>query len=72
MTEYSDNLTHEDVDAVLSGIPTAPDTVARLVEAARALADHGALQDREYLSADLNEKLDALRAALAAMETNHD
>ena len=49
-----------------------PDAVAQLVEAARALADHGALQDREYLSAHLNEKLDAVRAALAAMETSHD
>ena len=51
---------------------TDPNAVAGLVEAARALADHGALQDREYLSADLNEKLDAVRAALAAMETDHD
>lgn len=47
---------------------SAPDPVARLMKAARALADHGALQDREYLSADLDEKLDALRAALEAME----
>ena len=54
MTEYSDNLTEEDVEAV------------------QALVDHEALQDREYLSDHLNEKLDAVRAAIAAMETSHD
>ena len=74
-THYDEQIAHSqaciraiDVDEALAGMPPTPDPVARLVKAARALADHGALQDREYLSADLNEKLDAVRAALAAVE----
>jgi len=38
----------------------------KLRETARAVADHPAFVDREFLSADLSGKLDALRAALAA------
>ena len=32
--------------------------------AAKAIVDHELFHDRQYLSAELNEKLDALRAAL--------
>ena len=59
-------------DEELAGMSPPADAVAHLVEAAQALVDHEALQDREYLSAHLNEKLDAARAALAEMETSHD
>ena len=51
---------------------TAPyhhdDVVRELREAACAIADHELFHDREYLSRELNEKLDALRAALAKLE----
>lgn len=36
--------------------------------AAKAIVDHELFHDREYLSAELNEKLDALRAALEDQE----
>lgn len=41
--------------------------IAALIEATQALADHDAFLDREYLSSDLNDKLDAVRAALRAI-----
>lgn len=40
--------------------------VAKLVEAATALIDHDAFEP-QYLSADLNSKMEAVRAALAAI-----
>lgn len=39
-------------------------TDCTLREAAQAIVDHDLFYDREYLSSDLNAKLDALRAAL--------
>ena len=58
-----------DVDEVLAGMPPAPDAVARLVEAARAFAswDH-CLPGNINLEAACRD----IRAALAAIEADHD
>ncbi|MDO5658324.1 MAG: hypothetical protein Q4G36_08380 [Paracoccus sp. (in: a-proteobacteria)] len=43
------------------------DLVEALMAKASAIAGHNLFLDREYLSADLNSKLDELRATLAAI-----
>ena len=86
MSEYSDNLTVADVDAVLRALPDheitgdevcpcqnrgpAPDAVARLVEAARAALNY--LENTEGEFGITLGSATGLRAALAAMEADHD
>ena len=59
-----------DVDEVLAGMPPAPDAVARLVEAARAGLNY--LENTEGEFGITLGSATGLRAALAAMEADHD
>ena len=56
-----------DVDKVMSGIPTAPDAVAHLIDAARAALNY--LENTEGEFGITLGSATGLRAALAAMET---
>ena len=58
-----------DPDDVLAGLPPAPDAVARLVEAARAALNY--LENTEGEFGITLGSATVLRAALAAMETDH-
>ena len=58
-----------DVDYVLAGLPTAPDAVVRLVEAARAFASWDHCWPGNI---NLEAVCKDIRTALAAMETSHD
>ena len=44
------------------------DVVQELRRAGAAIVEHDLFCDREYLSADLNAKIDALRSALAKLD----